>query len=133
MFNVAWLESIGLLLVLVSGFFKLFLADELAGIHHGVLQFRVEEKIDYIFRLLAHHHRRAHPEDTKIFSSAMNLDGIDKNWVLADPKTRAGRQADAFRRVETYAFMIGSLLLVGAKLLPLIYPHAFTAGPVPPG
>jgi hypothetical protein len=124
MVEVGWFEAIGLLLVLVASSFKLFFGDDLAEIHQGVLQLRLEEKIDYVFMTLAHHHRKSSPEDSKV-AGALNLDGIEKNWKKTTPDSRAGLQAAWFRGAENYAFLVGSLLLIGAKVLPLLWPGRF--------
>lgn len=121
---VAWLDLVGLLLVLASSFVKLFFSDTLSDLHRSVIQVRIEQKLDYIFLLLGHHHRRSHPEDSHS-TSTLNLDGIEQDWMAPSAETLAGRQASRFGRAENVAFLLGSLLLIAAKLLPLVWPHSF--------
>jgi hypothetical protein len=124
MIDVAWLEAAGLSLVLLSSFIKLFLSDPVSDIHRGVLQIRQEEKIDSIWMLLTSLSGHLNPLSTKK-GRGFNLDGVDESWQFASASTYAGKQATAFKSAETYMFLLGSILLVGAKAFPLMWPKTF--------
>ena len=129
MIDVRWFDGLGLLLVLLSSFFKIFLSDDLANLEQAHIQARLDDKLDYLFMVLVHQHRRSHPEDTKVLASALNLDGIESSWQrIGAGVAQTARQAGAFRQLETYVFLLGSLLLFGATVLPLLWPEWFSSG-----
>lgn len=129
MIDVGWIEGLGLLLVLVSSFFRIFIADDLASLERAHIQARLDDKMNYLFMVLSHHHRQSHPDDTKILASVLDLEGIEGSWRrLGMGIDQTAKQAGVFRRVETYVFLLGSLLLFGAAILPMIWPGVFSSG-----
>src|SRR5713226_1222417 len=95
---VKLLEPIGLFLVLISVFWKVFLVDEVKKIDDGVWKAQLEGKIDNIFFIVKQHYRSDHPE-VSTRSSAINLDGIEAGWVFAG-KHSVDKQTKVLSRIQ---------------------------------
>lgn len=113
--NRKLLEPIGLILILVSIFWRVFLADEIKAIKEGVWKLRVEEKIDLMFMLLSTHFRKDHPKSSER-SQSFNLDGVEDRWELAGgERHRVDKQSRWLTKIQEILFILGSTLVVVSK------------------
>ena len=113
------LEFIGLVLILGSTFWKVFLADTVREIANADHRLRLEQKIDSLFAVVVQHYRDGFPNATKR-GSAINLDGIEDSWEVAPVKTYADKQGALFSGIADWVFIIGSIIVLIPKFLILL-------------
>jgi hypothetical protein len=124
-------ELVGLILVLGSTFWRLFLAERVKEIAAGVDRCRLEDKIDAIFWATCMHYIKDHCDATKRLSIYSPLDnGIDT--FLKPKEEHAAKQSDSFATVANWAFIIGSALVIVPKLLAIIYGGPSGTEPINP-
>lgn len=108
-------ELVGLFLILISTFFKLFIADIIRDIAYDGHRIRLEEKLDHIFDATVKHYETSHPEKFKTSSTDGMLDSTRFNWNLAQGESRLDRQSAMLSKIANCSFILGSVFLLLSK------------------
>lgn len=128
MTNTVWFEVIGLALVLAGTFIKLFLTDLATEGHKEKLHYDMALNVNRTLNVLIDHYRREHHAGTDAGKlKAFNLDFYQQGLENVELVVPLTAQAERFRAVDTFLFLVGSALLILAKLAPLLAPQYFRA------
>lgn len=115
------LEIFGLLLILVSVGWELFFTITLDAIEQDIETSRLHDKIDQIhYRQFQIQKHLEYKLSEREYRQAIHGDPLSEQWNHTphdENLDRVARQARTFRRIKAILFALGSLFLIGAKIV----------------
>jgi hypothetical protein len=110
------LELIGALLVLMSAGWELFIERPVLDIQQDQVSFRIENKLDFLWLQVGAIRHKVEPDGN--FAWTISPSDASKEWPASGDRRdleRVSRQATYAKAFRGLLFLIGSLMLIGAR------------------